>query len=62
MNSISDNSIKETINSAIPFIFKQDILDETVTKIVGSILQKSKTLQNVTKDITKYGFIHPDIM
>jgi hypothetical protein len=54
MNSISDNSIKETINSAIPFIFKQDILDETVTKIVGSILQKSKTLQDVTKDITKY--------
>lgn len=62
MNSISDNSIKETINSAIPFIFKQDILDETVTKIVGSILQKSKTLQDVTKDITKYWFIHPDIM
>jgi hypothetical protein len=62
VNSIDNTSIKETIDSAIPFIFKQDILEETVTKLVSSILSKSKSLQDVTKDITKYGFIHPDVM
>lgn len=62
LQSINDNNIQQTINSSIPFIFKQDILNQTVGTLITTILAKSQTLQEITKDITKYGFIHPTIM
>jgi hypothetical protein len=30
--------------------------------VVSSILTKNRELQDINKDINKYGFIHPDIM
>ena len=60
--SISNENINNTINSTIPFIFKKDILEETVGKVISSILTKNQELQSINKDINKYGFIHPDIM
>ncbi len=60
--SITNENINSTITSAIPFIFKKDILEETVNSIISSILTKNRQLQEINKDINKYGFIHPDIM
>jgi hypothetical protein len=62
ITSINNENINSTINSAIPFIFKKDILEETVGQVVSSILIKNQELQDINKDINKYGFIHPDIM
>lgn len=62
INSINNENINSIINSAIPFIFKKDILEEAVTKVVWTILVKNQELQNINKDINKYWFIHPDIM
>jgi hypothetical protein len=33
-----------------------------VNSIISSILTKNRQLQEINKDINKYGFIHPDIM
>ncbi len=60
--SIDNENIDSIIHSTMPFIFKKDILEETVGIIVSSILTKNQELQNINKDINKYGFIHPDIM
>lgn len=62
ISSINNKSINDTISSTIPFIFKKDLLEEAVGRIVASILEKNGILQNINKDINKYGFIHPDIM
>ncbi len=62
ITSINNENINSTINSTIPFIFKKDILEETVGQVVSSILIKNQELQDINKDINKYGFIHPDIM
>ena len=62
ISSINSKNINDTISSTIPFIFKKDLLEEAVGRIVASILEKNGILQNINKDINKYGFIHPDIM
>ncbi len=62
ISSINNKSINDTISSTIPFIFKKDLLEEAVGRIVASILEKNGILQSINKDINKYGFIHPDIM
>jgi hypothetical protein len=60
--SITNDNINSIVHSTLPFIFKKDILEEVVGTIVSSILTKSQTLQDINKDINKYGFIHPEIM
>lgn len=62
ITSINNENINSTISSTIPFIFKKDILEETVGQVVSSILVKNQELQDINTDINKYGFIHPDIM
>jgi len=62
ITSINNENINSTISSTIPFIFKKDILEETVGQVVSTILIKNQELQDINKDINKYGFIHPDIM
>ncbi len=62
LTTITDVAIKNVISSGIPFIFKKDIIEEAVSRLILSILSENKTLQDLTQEITKYGFIHPDLM
>ena len=62
LTTITDISVKNVIASSIPFIFKKDIIEETVSGIILSILTHNRTLQELTQEITKYWFIHPDVM
>lgn len=62
IDSITNENLNKVIKSTIPFIFKRDILEEAVSKIIRSILEKNNILQSINKDINKYWFIHPDVM
>lgn len=62
IDSITNENLNKIIKSTIPFIFKRDILEEAVSKIIKSILEKNNILQSINKDINKYWFIHPDVM
>lgn len=62
LTTITDMSLKNVIASGIPFIFKKDIVEDTVSRLILSILTHNKTLQELTQEITKYWFIHPDVM
>jgi len=62
ITSITNENINNTISSTIPFIFKKDLLEEAVSRVAWTILTKNQELQDINKDINKYGFIHPDIM
>ena len=55
-------TIKNVLASGIPFIFKKDLIEEAVARLILSILTENRTLQEITQEITKYGFIHPDVM
>lgn len=59
---VTDANLTATATSSIPFIFKKDMLEETAANMAISIMQKNMRLQEVKKDVNKYGFIHPEIM
>lgn len=56
------NQVTTILNSSIPFLFKKDIMTDLVDKLKTTILAHHKEAHTLSQDITKYGFIHPDVM
>ena len=61
-NVTSVSQTDEIINSPIPFMFKRDVMMSAMEQIKLTILTNNKESQNLAQEITKYGFIHPDMM
>ena len=63
IRSISSvNDVNRVVDSVIPFMFKKDIMTRLVEQLKLTILTNNKKAQDITQEITKYGFIHPDMM
>ncbi len=58
----SATQIGDIISASIPFMFKQDILVELVEKLKLTILGNNKKAEEISQEITKYGFVPPDVM
>ena len=58
----SMDDVNKIVQSPIPYIFKKDIMNRLMDNLKITILTSNKKAQEVTQEITKYGFIHPDMM
>lgn len=58
----SMSEVNNIVNAAIPFIFKKDIMVNLFEQFKVTILTNNRQAQDLSQEITKYGFIHPDVM
>lgn len=56
------NDVNRVVDAPLPFMFKKDIMTRLVEQLKLTILTNNKKAQDLTQEITKYGFIHPDMM
>lgn len=59
---LNKENFNTVIGSIIPFIFKRDIIETAVQQLVWEIIVKNQELQASSQEITKFGFIHPNVM
>ena len=53
----SMDDVNKIVQSPIPYIFKKDIMNRLMDNLKITILTSNKKAQEVTQEITKYGFI-----
>ncbi len=61
-NDISKPNIDTITASSIPYIFKKEIMVWVVDKLINWLLTKEAKIAETNKEVSEYGFIHPDIM
>lgn len=49
-------------NSDLPYIFKKELMDEKVNTLSQQILTSTNSLNTIQKEISKYWYLHPEIM
>ena len=61
-NDISKANIDAITASSIPYIFKKEIMNWIVNTLLNWLLTKETKIADTNKEISEYGFIHPDVM
>lgn len=59
---ITDSTFTNIISSSLPFYFKRDIMEQVVSRLIQRLISESEQLATIQKDISKYGFLDPQIM
>lgn len=59
---VTQNIFDTILSSTIPFIFKRDIMEEKVDIFSKELLSDAEKLAKIQEDITKYWYVHQDIM